>query len=113
MISQSLYQAIHSLVGSFYFGHGTSNLDVEFQRFLHPYVLVIHQPSGRGFYLDREYRHILSIECCREPRNPVETEQHHLAMSSNLPEWVNVILEQEEGTISKSGMMEFDSFWLY
>lgn len=106
MISQSLYQAIRSLVADRHF-NGNSPLDVEFQRFLRPYVLVIHQPSGRGFYLDREYRHIFDIDRCQEPRNPVETERHHLAMSPNLPEWANLILKQVGGTL------EFDSFWLY
>jgi len=112
MISQSLYQTIRSLVAERHF-NGTLPLDVEFNRFLRPYVLVIHQPSGRGFYLDRDYRHLIDVNRCQEPRNPVETERHHLCMSSSLPEWANLILEQEEGTISKSGMMEFDSFWLY
>lgn len=112
MISQSLYRVIRSLVAERHFD-GNSPLDVEFHRFLRPYVLVIHQPSGRGFYLDREYHHILDVDRCQEPRNPVETTRHHLTMSSNFPEWANLILEQEEGTISKSGMLEFDSFWLY
>ncbi len=112
MISQSLYQAIRSLVADRHFS-GNSPLDVEFHRFLRPYVLVIHRPSGRGFYLDRDYRHLLNVDCCQEPRNPVETERHHLAVSPNLPEWVNLILDQKEGTIKNSGILEFDSFWLY
>ena len=111
MISQSLYKAIHSLVGERHF-EGNSPLDAEFHRFLHPYVLVIHQPSGRGFYLDREYRHLFDIDRCQEPRNPVETERHHLCASSNLPEWVNAELRESDLT-SRAGPLEFDTFWLY
>jgi len=112
MISQSLYQAIRSLVGQHYFGHGTSILDAEFQRLLRPYVLVIHQPSGRGFYLDREYRHLIDVDRCQEPRNPVETERHFLCASNNHPEWVNAELREADLT-SRAGAAEFDSFWLY
>lgn len=112
MISQSLYQSLRSLLAECHVS-GTSPLGKEKARFLRPYVLVIHQPSGRGFYLDREYRHITDVDRCQEPRNPVETVRQHVAMSNNLPEWVNLILGQEEGTIRNSGMLEFDSFWLY
>lgn len=103
MISQSLYQKIHDLLRDYQFDC-TPALDVEFNGFLRPYVLVIHQPSGRGFYLNREYRHIIDVDRCQEPKNPVETEKHHLCASTNLPSWVHTEV---------AGKDEFDSFWLY
>ena len=109
MISQSLYQRICDLVSNHQFA--TPNEQAEFRRFIRPYVLVIHQPTHQGFYLDREYRHIIDVEFCQEPENPVETERHHLCPSTNLPAWVGLSPGQSIERILRCS--EFDSFWLY
>ncbi len=101
MISQSLFNLIRDRLRAHQFDC-TPAQDVELHGFLRPYVLVIHQPSGRGFYLDREYRHIIDVDCCQEPENPVESERNHLCPSTNHPAWVESI-----------DYDEFDSFWLY
>ena len=114
MISQSLFKLLRDLAtprGKEEFDT-SSNLDVEFQSFLRPYVLVIHQPSGRGFYLDLEYRHIIDVDRCQEPENPVETERYHLCPSTNLPAWVEFEI-RGRSVIRALKCSEFDSFWLY
>lgn len=80
----------------------------ELQQFLKPYVLVIHKPSGRGFYLDRQYRHIVDISNCQEPKNPTEVGRQHLTAGSNLPAWVKI--EKVKGLVHCDN---FDTFWLY
>ncbi len=105
MITQSLYFKLQELL--------TADLDTrevllsntttsEQNAFAGPYVLVIHRPSGRGFYLNRNYRHIVDVMCCRKPENPVEVERNHLCACSNMPEWAMA---------EKS--CEFTTFWLY
>jgi hypothetical protein len=112
MISQSLYQVlcecINFAIGGDYSIPGLSlppdesNLADEVKQFVKPYVLIIHRPSGHGFYLNREYRHILDVLNCQEPTNPVEVARHYLCASPNLPFW-------KQTECSK----EFDTFWLY
>lgn len=104
MISQSLYYALcmASSVATRHF----HKIQEEWLRFYKPYVLVIHLPTRCGFYLDREYRHIIDVTCCREPENPVEVERNHLCASSNLPAWIG-----EVGIGYPSD--QFDTFWLY
>ena len=101
MISQSLFLKIRCLVGAHVLDPGVDQ-DVELHRFIKPYVLVIHQPTGRGFYLDRGYWHIIDIDCCQEPESAAETERHHLCPSTNHPAWIESIDD-----------LEFDTFWLY
>ena len=100
MISQSLYQTLSMC---FEIVRPTdSRLKDEVSQFIKPYVLIIHRPSGRGFYLDRDYRHILDVANCQEPKNPVEATRRHLGACGNMPAWV--MAEKSE---------EFDTFWLY
>jgi len=101
MISQSLYHHCCKYVNS----SDTPTPD-ELQSFLRPYVLIIHQPSGRGFYLDRDYRHIIDIDRCQEPENPVEVSRHHLCACSNMPCWAIAMSTLQQ-------VNEFDTFWLY
>lgn len=104
MISQSLYLDLRGFVPPL---NSEELIKNGLDRFVKPYVLVIHQPSGRGFYLDREYRHILDISNCQEPQNPVEVARHHLCASSDLPIWVR----QELSCTADHRC--YDSFWLY
>lgn len=102
MISQLLY---HVLCRNIH-GGGTA-LEGELEQFLRPYVLVIHQPSGRGFYLDRQYRHIVDIKNCQEPKNPTKVARHQLSSYDDLPAWA---LQIDSLGLRRE---EFDSFWLY
>ncbi len=74
----------------------------ELKSFLTPYVLVIHRPSRRGFYLDREYRHIIDVSRCSAPEGSSEVEEHHLSACDNIPLWV--LAEKSK---------EFTTYWLY
>lgn len=82
--------------------------------FLRPYVCVIHESTGRGYYLNRNYEYIISVEDILRPGvqdNSVptlltrvvehETELQHQATSFTTPEWA--ILPSSE----------FTSYWLY
>jgi hypothetical protein len=91
----------------------TSNEAEYVWSFTRPYVCVIHEPTGRGFYLDRNYRHVVSVDNIPRPGTPGlpetlkrcvehETERHHLCASFTLPAWI-------EGLSSN----EFTTYWLY
>ena len=96
MISQSLYRDLCGFVPP----HRWSD---ELRNFVRPYVLIIHQPSGRGFYLDRDCRHIIDVANCQEPANSARVTRHQLVVTySNMPAWA--MNEKSE---------EFDTFWLY
>ena len=97
MISQSTYFYICE-----YIRNSTTPAKVDLKSFLRPYVLIIHRPSGRGFYLDANCCHILDIGMCREPENPVRVNRQYLGVCLNMPAWA--IAEKSE---------EFDTFWLY
>ena len=100
MISQSLYQTLSMC---FEIVRPTdSKIENEVGHFLKPYVLIIHRPSGRGFYLDRDYRHIIDVASCQEPKNPVIVTRQHLGACRNMPNWAMV-----------EKLKEFDTFWLY
>ncbi len=99
MISQSLFLELGRRASTSQPWPGNRE---EMAQFIKPYVLVIHQPSGRGFYLNRGYWHIIDVDRCQEPTNPAETERHHLCPSTNHPAWVESIDYEE-----------FDTFWLY
>ncbi len=103
MISQSLFETLGMCAAIV--RPTNPRIEGELHSYIRPYVLVIHRPSGRGFYLNREYRHIISVECCKEPESPVETKRHHLCASTNLPAWVK--------SDFPGRTLEFDSFWLY
>ncbi len=107
MISQSLYQALCNCVNELNSTALPPEVEDEYQRFNRPYVFVIHQPSGDGFYLDRQYRHIVDVKNCQEPEKPVEVIRHHLYIDAVLPVWANQI----DGFGLRTE--EFDSFWLY
>jgi len=81
--------------------------------FLRPYVCVIHEPTGRGYYLDRNYDHIISVRNIIRPGSqeghPMltrvirhETEQCHRAASHTTPEWAEQL-----------PIIEFTTYWLY
>ncbi len=109
MTSQSFYHTLQDCIG---FALNESRLECtdEVSQFIKPYVLVIHHPSGRGFYLDRQYRHIVNVKNCQEPKNPVEVARHHLCVSSDLPDWASTV---EDGISRIVHFSNFDSFWLY
>ncbi len=111
MISQSLY---FNLVGGLFWAGQKSvmRFTEEMKSFIKPYVLVIHLLSGstwgrRGFYLDREYRHIIDVKDCQEPENSVKIARYRLPVTGDLPAWV---LEELDATDDSSC---YDSFWLY
>ena len=96
MILQSLYHELCAPLDS-------KNLEeCEMRSFLVPYVLVIHRPSRRGFYLDREYRHIIDVSKAIAPVEVTEFEENHLCACSNIPQWA--LAERSE---------EFTTYWLY
>lgn len=100
MISQSLYRELRMC---FEVVRPTDpKIKNEVGHFLKPYVLIIHRQSGRGFYLNRDYRHIIDVDGCQEPENPVELTRQHLCACSNMPCWA--MAEKTK---------EFDTFWLY
>jgi hypothetical protein len=68
----------------------------------HPYVVVIHRPSRRGFLLNRRYLHITDLRQVSEPLSYVEIARNHLCATSEMPAWVDACANDE-----------FDSFWLY
>ena len=100
MLSQSLYQTLSMCLEIVQ--PTDSKIEGEVEHFLKPYVLIIHRSSGRGFYLDRDYRHIIDIDRCQEPKNPVEVTRQHLGACGNMPAWAMV-----------EKAKEFDTFWLY
>ena len=105
MISQSLY---FDLVDGLFWAGRESVMEVteEMESFIKPCVLAIHQPSGRGFYLDRQERHIVDVKDCQEPKNPVKVVRHRLPESGDLPAWV---LEELDAT---DDFGCYDFFWL-
>jgi len=83
--------------------------------FLRPYVCVIHEPTGHGYYLDRKYQLIISVRDItrpgsKEPDIPTEllrvvsheTALKHQAASFTTPDWA-----------SKLPLTEFTTYWLY
>jgi hypothetical protein len=83
--------------------------------FRRPYVCVIHEPTGRGYYLDRNYNHIVSVEDILRPgvSGPNwaallqrvitdETEYNHQAASFTTPDWAKSLPPSE-----------FTTYWLY
>lgn len=108
MILQSLYFDLRNSIQSADIV-AARNTD-ELQQFINPYVLVIHQPSRRGFYLDRQYRHIVDVTRCQEPENPALVVRHHYRASPSLPAWA---LQIENGLSKIDHFNNFDSFWLY
>ena len=103
MISQSAYHNICAYIKS----SPTPTPD-DLKPFLRPYVLIIHRPSGRGFYLDQNCCHILDVTKCQEPKNPVRVSRQYLCACGNMPAWVYA--DDVDGMIEKT---EFDTFWLY
>ncbi len=110
MISQSAYFAMCKYIAS-----ANKNESVHFPtptlellQFTKPHVLIIHRPTRRGFYLDQQYRHIVDVKNCQEPKNPTKVARHHLCPSNGPPVWVK--LEKIKGLTYCNN---FDSFWLY
>lgn len=81
--------------------------------FLRPYVCTIHEPTGKGYYLNRNYQLILSVDSIPRPGHSRfeipelltrvishETQQQH--RSSNAPEWAEALPVEE-----------FTTYWLY
>lgn len=90
-----------------------SQRDAEFAwHFCRPYVCVIHEPTGRGYYLDRNYGLVVEIEKIPRPGwapMPMlnrcvkhETEPAHRASSFTTPEWAEAL-----------PTTEFTTYWLY
>jgi hypothetical protein len=85
--------------------------------FSHPYVCVIHEPTKRGYYLDRNYQWICNVEHIIRPgaannedyvpetlKRIVEheTEFNHQAASFTTPKWADELPPSE-----------FTTYWLY
>ena len=81
--------------------------------FLRPYVCVIHNESGRGYYLDRQYHLIVSVNHIPTPGKPspeipnaltrvLHHETLHQQAGANSPEWAADLPSSE-----------FTSYWLY
>lgn len=100
-------------------GEGTSEFGPEdaelVWRWTRPYVCVIHDSTGKGYYLDRSYNYICTVENMPRPgvQNhelpneitrvvPHETELHHQAASFTTPDWA-------EGLNNDA----FTTYWLY
>jgi hypothetical protein len=83
-------------------------------QFTHPYVCVIHEPTKRGYYLNREYNLIIEVTDIPRPgfigRSrpmldrvvPHETEPEHRASSFTTPKWAEELPPSE-----------FTTYWLY
>ena len=111
MISQSLFLELITNPNVFNV-HIESNNREEKDRFVKPYVFVLHQPGRVGFYLSEDLRHIISVDCCREPENPVRIERGHLPAGFSSPPWV-LEIRLPEGVTSIYDYDGFDTFWLY
>lgn len=83
--------------------------------FLRPYVCVIHRATKRGYYLNRNYQLIVSVQDIPHPQGHEEgvpamlqrvvtreIERKHQAASFSTPEWA-----------SQLPVSQFDTFWLY
>jgi len=90
--------------------------DPEQWHFSHPYVCVIHEPTKRGYYLNRNYEFICNVEHIIRPGgnnedyvpwtlNRVvehETQKQHRAASFTTPKWAEELPPTE-----------FTTYWLY
>ena len=85
--------------------------DAQYQwDFAHPYVCCIHEPTKRGFYLDRSYRFICNVENIIRPTGPeaaprtlkriTEVAYNHCAVTA--PDWAEALPPTQ-----------FTSYWLY
>jgi len=99
---------------------GTSKMDqadAEFVwQYTRPYVCVIHEPTGKGYYLDRNYGYLVTIDNMPRPGSTDngeipnelirvvqhETEPNHRAASFTTPEWAE-----------RLPVDQFTTFWLY
>lgn len=111
MITQSLYLELQELLLADLSNHGVplSEMVTEEQKgFIKPYMLIIHRPTKRGFYLDKDYRHIISVSNCQEPKAPIRGMGKYLGASPNLPAWV-----EKERVKGLTHCNNFDTFWLY
>jgi len=110
MISQSLFLELGSRVCM---GHIPDHLWREIAQFVRPHVLVIHRPSGVGFYLGINMDHVISVNCCREPENPAKIARGRLPEGFNptLGLWYHIL---PGNTCHANGFdSEFNSYWLY
>jgi hypothetical protein len=98
--------------------HFLGGLDLAFNaqyqwHFARPYVCAIHEPTNRGYYLDRSYVWICNVDNILRPgvdegpRTLVrvlshETEFNHQAASFTTPEWA-----------CKLPVSEFTTYWMY
>jgi hypothetical protein len=83
-----------------------------FWHFTRPYVCVIHEPTKRGYYLDRGYNLICSVENILRPglegpplltrHIPHETEFGHQAAATSMPIWAE-----------NYRVTDFTTYWLY
>ena len=48
------------------------NIRDEMFQFVRPHVLVIHRPSGVGFYLSINMQYIITVNSCKAPENPAK-----------------------------------------
>jgi hypothetical protein len=83
--------------------------------FTRPYVLVIHEPTNRGYYLNRGYQVIVEVQDPPIPGKPEEgipelltrvvgheTTPNHQASSFTTPKWALQISSSE-----------FTTYWMY
>lgn len=86
-------------------------------QFIHPYVCVIHESTGRGYYLDRKYNYICSVEHIIRPGDPGNEDY--------VPHTLKRVLEHEATKEHRAGnfqapqwalglpVTDFTSYWLY
>lgn len=110
MISRTAFNLIKSgfsLIQDQYEGTTREPSQAEAQimwSWLHPYVVVVHRRTGHGYYLDREYRHVVSVRDIDVPQSWVERELKHQPSSRDeIPPFVAPVCSPDD----------FDSYWLY
>jgi hypothetical protein len=111
----ALYKAVELMVSEG--SPGTDAAEADFYWHLcRPYVCVIHEPTGRGYYLDRSYRLLIDVESIIRPGDDSvkqryamltrvvahETENGHRPGCSNEPDWA-----------TSKPCAEFTTYWLY
>ena len=106
MITQSLYLDLQVMASAFLAERRDVFVDDELKKFIKPYILVIHRPSRRGFYIGGSFRCILSVSDCKDPKSPVKMVRQYLPKGYTCPVWV-------DRTNVEYQVEEFDTFWLY
>lgn len=106
MLSQAAYFEIRGMVAAQIVAtvrhdDRSSPVDIEIIDFLNPYVLIMHD-DGRGFYLNRQYQHILDVKDCQIPEDIRRFMGGFLITGNHLPSWALQYPHKD-----------FTTYWLY